>query len=242
MDRILNELFGDDEPEVAPAMTPGGQTATTETGAATTDATTDAQRQARHEARQRRQRDPDVRRRRKEFIDRYSTGDPSEGFTTAEAVAHLREMREELSPSEFRRAMRRTLENLPADQRDAVIAMMRQQQSGPSAAGTGTASGAAATAGTGTGADRFGGLLTGLMGGQADVRDVGVGDVLDDLATGGLRSPASSPGAPATEADFQALLDSPLARAVLGGVAAYGMQGMEDEDDRDGASRTSAPT
>ena len=33
-----------------------------------------------------------------------------------------------------------------------------------------------------------------------------------------------------TEADFRTLLDSPLARAVLGGVAAFGMQEMEEKE------------
>src|SRR3712207_7432954 len=54
---------------------------------------------------------------RSEFIERYATGDPSEGFTTEEAIAHLREMRDEMSPAEFRRAMQRTLEHLPPNQR-----------------------------------------------------------------------------------------------------------------------------
>jgi hypothetical protein len=82
-----------------------------------------------------------------------------------------------------------------------------------------------------SGGDPFGGLLTGLMGGGAvGAGGVGVGDLLDDLKQGGLRAPASTPGKQPTEADFNALLNSPLARAVLGGVAAFGMQEMEEEE------------
>ena len=241
MDRILKDLFGDGEPEAAPA------TATSTTAEKTT---TDPEREARREARQQRKSDAEARRKRKEFIDRYTTGDPSEGFTTDEAVAHLREMREEMSPGEFRRAMQRTLENLPPDQRDEFVAMMRQHKAAQAA--TGTATGAAGVAATpaptaeasapattsgGTSADAFGGLMTGLMGGGAasgaGAGNVNIGDLFDDLTKRGAKAPSASPGQP-TEADFEALLNSPLARAVLGGVAAYGMQQMQaDEDDHD---------
>ena len=129
MDRLLQQLFGDDtEPQpAAQAAAPAASTAS-----APDD---DATRKARHEARQQRKADHEARHRRKEFIDRYSTGDPSEGFTADEAVAHLREMRDEMSPAEFRQAMKQTLEHLPPDQRDEVIAMMqRYKQTAGSAA------------------------------------------------------------------------------------------------------------
>ena len=69
-----------------------------------------------------------------------------------------------------------------------------------------------------------------MGGGAAGAGGVGVGDLLDDLARGGLRAPATTPGKQPTEADFRALLNSPLGRAVLGGVAAFGMQEMEEEE------------
>ena len=67
------------------------------------------------------------------------------------------------------------------------------------------------------------------MAARSGAGGVGVGDLLDDLAKGGLRAPATTPGKQPTEADFHALLNSPLGRAVLGGVAAFGMQEMEEE-------------
>ena len=70
--------------------------------------------------------------------------------------------------------------------------------------------------------------MTGLMGGGTG--GVGVGDLLEDLTKGGLRAPVTSSGQQPTEADFHALLDSPLGRAVLGGVAAFGMQEMEEKE------------
>jgi hypothetical protein len=222
MDRILNELFGDDTaatqaPTPSPATAQPAATATTGAAAAKPD---DAERQSRHEARQRRKHDGETHHRRKEFVDRYATGSPSEGFSSDEAIAHLREMRDEMTPAEFRHALEQTLENLPPEQRDEFIAMMRQHKAERRAAAgrEGVASAAAA--------DPFGGVLTGLMGGGTG--GVGMGDVLDDLAKGGTRAP-STPGQAPTEADFQALINSPLGRAVLGGIAAYGLQDMQAE-------------
>jgi hypothetical protein len=234
MDRILSELFGGDEPAAG-----------ADTRSNTVDKPAELEREARQQARQRRKADAATRHSRKEFIERYTTGDPSEGFTTEEAITHLREMREEMNPEEFRRAMQRTLEHLPPSQRDDFIRIMREHQTGaaqPAAGGAATAAGAQAgeamareestpSAAAGAHADPFGGLLTGLMGGGAvGEGGVGVGDLLNDLARGGLRAPATQPGKEPTEADFRALLNSPLGRAVLGGVAAFGMQEMEEEE------------
>jgi len=235
MDKTLSELFGGDESDAG-----------ARTRSDTADKPADPERAARHEARQRRKADAATRHSRKEFVERYTTGDPSEGFTTEEAIAHLREMREEMTPEEFRRAMQRTLEHLPPSQRDDFIRIMREYQAGaaqPAAGAAATAAGAQAgeamareestpsAAAASAGGDPFGGLLTGLMGSSAvGAGGVGVGDLLDDLTQGGLRAPATTPGKQPTEADFRALLDSPLGRAVLGGVAAFGMQEMEKEE------------
>ena len=241
MDRILSDLFGGNEPE-----------AETGTRADKADKPVDPEREARREARQQRKADADARRTRKEFVERYTTGEPSEGFTSEEAIAHLREMRDEMTPGEFRRAMQRTLEHLPPDQRDDFVKIMKEYQAGSarpvtgasttaaSAAAPGAVSGAAAPSDAAAGApaakaDPFGGLLTGLMGGSTvGAGSVGVGDLFDDLTKGGLRAPSTTPGEKPTEADFHALLNSPLGRAVLGGVAAYGIQGMEEEDEEPG--------
>jgi len=233
MDKILSELFGGEESDAG-----------TGTRSDTADKPADPEREARREARQRRKADAAARRSRKEFIERYTTGDPSEGFTTEEAIAYLREMRDEMTPGEFRRAMQRTLEHLPSSQRDEFIKIMREYQSGAAQPATGSGATAASTppsgvtasdappaaAGARVGGDPFGGILTGLMGGGAvEAGGAGVGDVLDDLAKGGLRAPGTTPGQQPTEADFYALLNSPLGRAVLGGVATFGMQEMEEE-------------
>jgi len=231
MDKILSELF-DDPPAPQPA-TPPTPARTAATGADRTrrEQPTDADHAARHEARQRRKQEAGTPHRRKAFIDRYTTGSPSEGFSTEEAIAHLREMRDEMSPAEFRAALQQTIEHLPPAQRDEFIALMRQHKGQRSTAAGGTSGGTRAAA------DPFGGVLTSLMGSGAGGGGGGTGDVLDDLAKGGLRAP-TTPGQPPSEADFQALLNSPLGKAVLGGIAAYGLQGMQTEDDDRGASGT----
>src|SRR5215212_8727580 len=197
MDRILRELFGDDEPE-----------ADAGTRSETAETPVDPDRAARHEARQRRKTDGEARHKRKEFIERYTIGDPSEGFTTDEVIAHLREMREEMSPAEFRRAMQRTLEHLPPSQRDDFIKIMQEYQAGADRPATGVAGTAAsvpaggaasgdeaarpAAVGARAGADPFGGLLTGLMGGgTTGAAGVDAGDLLEDLTKGGLRAPTT---------------------------------------------------
>lgn len=226
MDNILRELFGA-EPEA-----PAPQPAATETTGTATAKPADAEREARREARQRRKADKEAQQKRGDFVDRYATGHPSEGFTAEEAIAHLQEMREEMTPAEFRKAMAQTLEHLPPDQRDEFTAMMRQHKAkAATAAAAAPAAGAAAMAG-----DPFGGLLSGLLGdataggGSAP----GIGNLLNDLAKGGVKSPSAQPGAAPSEADFLALINSPLGKAVLGGIAAYGMQAMQaDEDDHD---------
>ena len=217
MDRLLKEFFGgdDDAPATAAAETSAKQD--------------DPDREARRQTRQRRKDDPEQRRQRAEFVERYTTGDPAEGFTSEEAIAHLRDMREEMSPAEFRAAMQRTLENLPPGQRDDFIAIMRQYKTGQPGAAAGTPASADSSA---AGGDPFGGVLAGLMGGSAaGAGGVDLGALLDDLQRGGVRAPSPTPGQQPTEDDFRALLESPLGRAVLGGVAAHGIQGMQQEGD-----------
>lgn len=226
MDRMLKDLFGsDDEPAATPTTA-----ATTEADA--TAKLADPEREARREARRQRKADQSHTRTRDDFVERYTTGDPAEGFTTEEAIAHLREMREEMTPAEFRAAMQKTLENLPPSQRDDFMAIMQQYKAGQPGAAAATAAPAVGET-RDAAADPFGSLLGGLMGGGA-AGGVDFGSVLDDLQRSGTRAPSSGSGQAPTEADFQALINSPLARAVLGGVAAYGMQGMQgDEDDHD---------
>lgn len=250
MDNLLKELFGsgDDGPDAAkaaPAAAAAAPAAPIDREAALAE-----QREARREARKKRKADAKSEEKRKSFVERYTTGDPSEGFTAEEAIEHLAELREELGPAEFQVAMVRTLDNLPVDQRDEFIALMRKHKEEADAAAASAKDAAAkaaapaaapAPAGKAPAADPFGGLLTGLFGGggggtAAAAAGAGagipnVGDVLTDLRSGGLNAPASGSGGQPTADDFLALLNSPLGKAVLGGLAAYGMQAAQQDDD-----------
>lgn len=242
MDSLLKDLFGigANEPEAPPAAT---QTAT----AATAEPEVDEQREARREARRQRKADPDRKRKRDDFVERYTTGHPAEGFTAEEALEHLAEIKDELSPTEFQAAMVQTLDHLPADQRDEFIALVRKHReeaakTAPAAAAA-TAPAAEAAAGpAAVPADPFGGLLTGLIGGASGAGGVDAGSLLDDLRKGGLSAPTSGSGGKPTEADFLSLINSPLGKAVLGGLAAYGVQqtmkGDEDDHDTPGGTRS----
>jgi hypothetical protein len=237
MDSLLKDLFGigANEPEAPPAAT---QTAT---AATTAPESTDEQREARREARRQRKADPDRKRKRDDFVERYTTGHPAEGFSAEEALEHLAEIKDELSPTEFQAAMVQTLDHLPADQRDEFVALVRKHREEAAKAAPAAAAAAAttaeATAGPAATADPFGGLLTGLFGGASSASGAGgvdAGSLLDDLRKGGLSAPSSGSGGKPTEADFLSLINSPLGKAVLGGLAAYGMQQAQaDTDDHD---------
>lgn len=259
MENILRELFGktDDEPAVAPAASPGVPADSTDE----TRQAHDAEREARRARRKERKADQERVRGRQDFFDRYVAGAPSEGFTAEEALQHLAEMQDELSPGEFQWAMVQTLDRLPADQRDEFLAMMRQHREtqGTASAATDTAPAAAKPAAAGAAAsasavsaapgsaagDPFGGLLSGLLGGSAGGASGGgasgfnVGSLLDDLRQQGFGAPEPS-GEKPTEADFTALINSPLGKAVLGGLAAYGMQAAQADDDDETPAKSGA--
>ena len=62
---------------------------------------------------------------RKQLIERYKTGDLSEGFTIDETTAHRRGMRAGMRPGGVRRATQRRLNHLPSQRYD-FIKIMRQ--------------------------------------------------------------------------------------------------------------------
>jgi hypothetical protein len=53
--------------------------------------------------------------------------------------------------------------------------------------------------------------------------------VLNDLRQGGLNAPAPAAGKQLTEQDFLQLINSPLGKAVLGGLATQGIQQLQQE-------------
>lgn len=224
---LLKDLFGigaDDEPAAPAAASEAAATEADPEKAAARDAKRQEKRAERQAARQAKQEEAGrtdkkaaaataTAAKRTDFADRYQTGHPAEGITAEEALEHLEALQGELTPAEFRKAMAQALDNLPESERDEFVALMRKNQAEAAAADSAVT-------------DPLTGLLGGLMGGgPAGAANVpSLSDILNDLRQGGLNAPAHEAGKQPTEQDFLNLINSPLGRAVLGGVAAYGMQ------------------
>jgi hypothetical protein len=78
----------------------------------------------------RRRRNAEEMERAQDFINRYRTGHPSEGFSSDEAVGYLRELRGQVPPEVMQRAAVETVRNLPEDQRKAFAEMLQRRQAG----------------------------------------------------------------------------------------------------------------
>jgi hypothetical protein len=119
----------------------------------------------------RRRRSPEEVAHAKDFINRYTTGNPSEGFSSEEAVNYLREVRAEAPPEVMQRAAVETVRNLPDDQRKAFAEMLQRRQAGSGMVTierTGEAHAAQGRSGSPAGGgmdDMLGGLFGGLFGG-----------------------------------------------------------------------------
>lgn len=119
----------------------------------------------------RRRRSPQEVAQAEDFINRYTTGHPSEGFSSEEAVNYLRQVRSEAPPEVMQRAAMETVRNLPDDQRKAFAEMLQRRQAGSGMVTierTGEARAAAGRSGSqadGGMDDMLGGLFGGLLGG-----------------------------------------------------------------------------
>ncbi len=119
----------------------------------------------------RRRRSPEEVAQAEDFIIRYTTGHPSEGFSSEEAVNYLRQVRSEAPPEVMQRAAVETVRNLPDDQRKAFAEMLQRRQAGSGMVTierTGEARAAQGRGGSPAGGgmdDMLGGLFGGLFGG-----------------------------------------------------------------------------
>jgi hypothetical protein len=150
-------LFGGGETEAAP----GDQRAERR-----------AAREARREAKSagRRQRTPEEIAQAEDFINRYTTGSPTEGFSSEEAVGYLRELRTEVPPDVMQRAAVETVRNLPDEQRKQFAEMLQRRQAGTGMVtiertGQARAAEGREAAQPGGMDDLFGSLFGGLLGG-----------------------------------------------------------------------------
>ncbi len=176
-----------------------------------------------------------------DFINRYQTGKPSEGYSDEEAVQALKEVSKVATPEQMQKALQQSVANLPEDERAQFNQMLQDRK-----AGTGTIdierSGerkdvtSRDTSGSDSGSapgldDLLGGLLGGLAGGSGSSGGGGLSDILGGLlggASGATAATAPSSGGGDSGGGIGdllgGLLSSPAGKAVLAGTAAYAMK------------------
>jgi hypothetical protein len=105
------------------------------------------------------QSDPQLRSRADDFVRRYTTGDPRQGYDDGEAAEMFEMVRANSTPQDLQEALQATVRNLPPDQQQEVARMLQAEggESGGQRMGIGGSGG-------GIG-DLLGGLLGGGMGG-----------------------------------------------------------------------------
>jgi hypothetical protein len=108
-----------------------------------------------------------------DYVQRYMTGDPTEGYSREEAARAFQAAAQNASPEQMRRAAGRAMDHLNPDQRAAFAEMLRRRQAGQGAVPIERAGG------TGGGDGGLDDLLGGLLGGSAQAQDGGGG--LGDL-------------------------------------------------------------
>src|SRR5438067_1888484 len=106
----------------------GGGEASGDAGAMQDRQERQAARAARREAR--RERNPDEVARANDFINRYTTGHPSEGYSADEVRGYLSELQNEASPDVMQRAATQTVNNLTPEQRQQFNEMLARRQAG----------------------------------------------------------------------------------------------------------------
>jgi hypothetical protein len=188
-----------------------------------------------------------------DFINRYETGSPSEGFSSDEAVTYLRQLRDEASPEEWRRAAAATMNNLPEDQRKQFNEMLERRRAGTGMVTIERTGDARPTEGRPQGQagdmgvdDVLGGLFGGLMGGAAAPQSGGnmpqpdtqgqnpLGDLFGGLF-GGDDDKAPQPQQTAQQqpqGGVEDIFQNPLGKAVLGGLAAFALKELIDKQNQ----------
>jgi len=211
-----------------------------------------------------------------DYINRYRTGHPAEGFSSDEAIGYLRQLQGEVPPEVLQRAAVQTVQNLPPDQRQAFNEMLQRRQAGTGMVTierTGQDHAAEGRSAPQGGDDVLGGLFGGLFGGTAQPMpqpqpqpgpggSSGMDDMLggllgtllgggmaqqqpqagggplDDVFGGLLGGPPSNQPQPRSSQQQQQgggigdVLNNPLGKAVLGGIAAFALQEVMNKTSR----------
>jgi len=159
---------------------------------------------------------PVRRQRASDFIQRYEQGPPHEGIGDDEVLHNYQTVAGRLSPQEYEDATAQSLGRLSHEERRALRRQLRQQHGGQIAADDDHDPRTMAREISQVRQQGSDDPLGGLLGGG------GLGGMLGGMLEGGG---SSTQGGSSSAGD---LLGGPLGKAVLGGVAAYGMKQMMD--------------
>ncbi|HET7095434.1 MAG TPA: hypothetical protein VFI22_18225 [Thermomicrobiales bacterium] len=191
-----------------------------------------ADREARREARQQQRSmrdDPEARQRAHEFYNRYTTGNPAEGYDTREAYQMYKQAAHEATPQQMQKALQQTVQNMTPDQRAEFNQMLQQRQRGQ-----GTVDIPRQDPGAGGLLDTIGSMFGGGQTAAAQTtHDVDDGGFLGHLFGHGAQpAPQAAPPQRQNEDQgsiFPGFLDNPLAKVIMGGVAAYAAKEIADQ-------------
>jgi hypothetical protein len=171
-----------------------------------------------------------------DFVKRYEEGNPAEGYSTEEAVQHYKQVAANASPEQLQKATQQAVQKLTPEQRADFSKMLQQRQAGQVQQRQGDTAGVSG----GMGLDD---ILGSLMGGAGQTSGAtsggggGLGDILGSLMGGMTGQPGATtqtgatgqPGAGSGGLDIGDLLNNPAAKAILAGVAAFGMKELMDK-------------
>lgn len=137
-----------------------------------------------------------------DFISRYQTGKPTEGYTEEEALDQLQQVAKVASPEQMQAAFKQSVANLPEDERAQFNQMLQQRQAGAGMIDIERSGERKATEGRGGGGgddsagldDILGGILGGMAGGSGSSGGGGLGDILGSILGGAASSGSGSSG------------------------------------------------
>jgi hypothetical protein len=142
----------------------------------------------------------------KDFVDRYEQGDPSEGYSDQEVLKRYGEVSHAVPPDQYAQAAQEALSKLSPEERAAFVKMLQERAA---------ARGVKLPGKVASDPKDLGQVLTDLHEKPGQLRDIlgdGSGSQVQDQA------PGSSP--------IIDMLSSPLAKAVLAGIAAVVVKRM----------------
>lgn len=171
-----------------------------------------------------------------DFINRYQTGKPTEGYSEDEAVQALKDVSKVATPEQMQNALQQSVANLPEDERAQFNQMLQDRKAGTGMVDierSGDRKEVTSRDSSGGGSDvglddLLGGLLGGMAGGSGGG---GLGDILggllggsDSTATGQAATPSKGDSGGGIGDILGDILKSPVGKAVLAGTAAFAMK------------------